>query len=211
MTAGLSRRLALSLGGAAAFAGGFARADDDTPSGPPFADISGQLPALNFSMTLASTGAAVTAAHFAGHPVIMYFGFTRCTDTCPLTMENAARLVRKMGPAGQDLRILFVTIDPVYDTLPRLKSWMANFGPAPLFDGLRGTTAQLAAVAKRYGVQYSAVTSADTPDPVANISHSIAVYGFGPGGQAKYILGTLADDKPDLTAVAGLMTPLTKA
>jgi protein SCO1/2 len=184
--------------------------DDDAASGPPFADIKGALPDLAFEMNLASTGAPITAAHFAGHPVILYFGFTRCTDTCPLTMENAARLVRNMGSAGQDLRVLFVTIDPVYDTLPRLKTYMANFGPPPVMDGLRGSNAQLAAFAKRYGVQYTAVTDADTPDPVANITHSIAVYGFGPDGKARYILGTLADDKPDLAAVAGLMTPLTK-
>jgi protein SCO1/2 len=143
--------------------------------------------------------------------VILYFGFTRCTDTCPLTMENAAKLIRKMGPAGQQLRVLFVTIDPVYDTLPRLKAYMTNFGPAPVMDGLRGSNTQLAAMAKRFGVQYTAVTSADTPDPVANISHSIAVYGFGPDGRARYILGTLADDKADIGTVASLMTPLTKA
>jgi protein SCO1/2 len=207
----ISRRGVLTLAGAAALAPGLALADDDEPSGPPFADVSGQLPDLKFQMSLASTGAPVTAAHFAGHPVILYFGFTRCTDTCPLTMENAAKLVRKMGNAGQDLRVLFVTIDPVYDSLPKLKTYMANFGPAPVFDGLRGTNDQLAAMAKLYGVQYTAVTDADTPDPVAGITHSIAVYGFGPQGQARYILGTLAEDKPDLDMVASLMTPLTKA
>ena len=207
----ITRRQIIAGSAAAAALPGFAFADDDAPSGPPYADIKGQLPDLLFSMDLASTGAPVTAGHFAGHPVILYFGFTRCTDTCPLTMENAARLVRKMGAAGQDLRVLFVTIDPVYDTLPRIKTWLANFAPPPVIDGLRGTPRQLAAMAKLYGVQYTAVTSADTPDPVANITHSIAVYGFGPEGRARYILGTLAADKPALGTVAALMTPLTKA
>jgi protein SCO1/2 len=207
----ISRRQGLFAGASLVLLrGGRAFADDDS-AGPAYADITGALPDLQFDMNLASTGAPVTAAHFAGHPVILYFGFTRCTDTCPLTMENAARLVRKMGPDGQQLRVLFVSIDPVYDTLPRLKSFMANFGPPPVFDGLRGTTTQLAALAKRYGVQYTAVTSADAPDPVAGITHSDAVYGFGATGQARYILGTLAEDKPDLTVVAGLMTPLVKA
>jgi cytochrome oxidase Cu insertion factor (SCO1/SenC/PrrC family) len=80
-----------------------------------------------------------------------------------------------------------------------------------VIDGLRGTTAQLQDMAKRYGVNYTAVTGADTPDPVANISHSVAVYGFGPRGQAKFLLGTLAQDKADIATVAGLMTPLTRA
>jgi protein SCO1/2 len=206
----LSRRHALALAGAAIASPAFAD-DDDAPAGPPFADVSGQLPDLHFTMNLASTGETVTAAHFRGHPVILYFGFTRCTDTCPLTMENAMKLVRKMGPAGQDLRILFVTIDPVYDTLPKLKAYMENFGPAPVIDGLRGTHEQLQAMAHRYGVQYTAVTSADTPDPVAGITHSVAVYGFGRQGKAKFLLGTLAEDKADIATVAGLMTPLTKA
>ena len=81
----------------------------------------------------------MTEKDFAGHPVILYFGFTRCTDTCPLTMENASRLIRKMGPDGQKLRVLFVTIDPVYDTLPRLKTYMSSFGAPPVIDGLRGS------------------------------------------------------------------------
>jgi protein SCO1/2 len=210
----LSRRTVLGFAGAAVAAPLLAPTlawADDGPSGPPYADIKGALPDLQFEMTLASTGQAVTAAHFAGHPVILYFGFTRCTDTCPLTMQNAGKLVRKMGPAGQDLRVLFVTIDPVYDTLARLHQYMAHFRPPPVIDGLRGSNAQLAAMAKRYGVSYTAVTSADTPDPVANISHSVAVYGFGRDGSARYILGTLADDKPDIATVAGLMTTLTKA
>ena len=205
-----TRRTVVLAGAALSLSGHLARADDDAPSGPPYADVTGQLPKLAFNMNLASTGAPVTAEHFAGHPVILYFGFTRCTDTCPLTMENAARLIRKMGAAGQNLRVLFVTIDPVYDTLPRLKTYMANFGPPPVIDGLRGTNAQLKAMAARYGVQYTAVTSTDTPDPVAAISHSVAVYGFAADGEAKYILGTMAEQKPELTAVAGLMTPLIK-
>ncbi len=207
----ITRRATLAAGLAAGLSGRIARADDDAPAGPPYADVTGSLPDLAFTMNLASTGQAVTAAAFDGHPVILYFGFTRCTDTCPLTMENAARLVRRMGAAGPQLRVLFVTIDPAYDTLPRLKTYMANFCPAPVFDGLRGSNSQLAALAKRFGVQYSAVTSADSPDPVANITHSIAVYGFGRGGAARYILGTLADQKPELDVVARLMTPLTRA
>lgn len=205
----LSRRKVVGLAGAAMAAPGLAFADD-APAGPAYADVTGALANLQFEMTLASSGESVTAARFMGHPVILYFGFTRCTDTCPLTMENAAKLVRRMGAKGKDLRVLFVTIDPVYDTLARLKAYMANFGAAPVFDGLRGTPVQLAAMAKLYGVQYSAVTSADAPDPVAGITHSEAVYGFGPDGVAHYILGTLAEDKADINLVAGLMTPLVK-
>ncbi len=204
----LTRRSALTLAAATALLGRPALADDDSFTGPPYAGVSGQLPDLDFNMRLASTGAPVTAAHFAGHPVIMYFGFTRCTDTCPLTMYNAGKLVQRMGADGQKLRVLFVTIDPVYDTLPRLKTYMQNFGSPPVFDGLRGDNAQLAAMAKRYGVQYTAVTSADTPDPVSDISHSIAVYAFGRDGRVQYIIGSLAAPNPQFGKLASIMKPL---
>lgn len=207
----ITRRNALIAGATSALLYRQPAFADDNFSGPPYADVTGQLPSLEFNMHLASTGEPVTAAHFLGHPVILYFGFTRCTDTCPLTMENAALLVKKMGARGQDLRVLFVTIDPIHDTLPRLKNFMAKFGPPPVIDGLRGDTEHLAAFAKRFGVQYSAVTTADTPDPVSKISHSMAVYGFGADGNARYILGTLASAQPDLPMVASLMTPLLKA
>ena len=207
----ITRRNALIAGASSVLLGGKSAFADDESSGPPYADVTGQLPNLKFDMHLASTGAPVTAAHFLGHPVILYFGFTRCADTCPLTMENAARLVKKMGAPGQDLRVLFATIDPMHDTLPRLKNFMAKFGPPPVIDGLRGSNEHLAAFAKRFGVQYSAVTTADTPDPVSKISHSMAVYGFGPDGAARYILGSLATGHPDLPMVASLITPLLRA
>ncbi len=208
----ITRRNALIGGAMSALAGGkLGLADDAQPVGPPYTDLNGQLPALKFTMRLASTGRLITAEHFTGHPVILYFGFTRCADTCPLTMENAARLIRKLGPNGQRLRVLFVTIDPVHDTLPVLKAYMSNFGPPPVMDGLRGTSAELAAFARRYGVGYNAVTNADAPDPVANISHTIAVYAFGPTGQAKYILSSLGASNPELDQLATLMTPLIAA
>ena len=207
----ITRRNALIAGTSSALLGGKPAFADDESSGPPYAAVAGQLPNLKFDMHLASTGEPVTAAHFLGHPVILYFGFTRCSDTCPLTMENAAQLVKKMGALGHDLRVLFVTIDPVHDTLPRLKSFMAKFGPPPVIDGLRGDTEHLAAFAKRFGVQYIAVENADTPDPVSKISHSMDVYGFGADGKARYILGTLASAQPDLPMVATLMSPLIKA
>jgi protein SCO1/2 len=204
----LTRR---ALGGlcAASAIGGLvrsARAKD----APPSVNVSGAFPKLQFDMTLASTGKSVTGADFHGHPVILYFGFTRCPDTCPLTMHNAAELVKSMGKLGTKMRVLFVTVDIEHDTLPLLKAYMANFGAPPVFDGLRGTAAQTAAFAKRYGVGYSAPASPDAPDPVSAISHTDAIYAFGPDGAARYIIGSLADARPDLPAIAGIMRPLAR-
>lgn len=174
-------------------------------AGPAYVELEGHLPSLDFRMEDVETGKTATAADFHGHPVILYFGFTRCPDTCPLTMQNAARLVSLMGAKGQGLRILFVTVDLAYDTPARLKGYMAKFGPPPLFTGLRGTPAELKAAAGRYGVFYKAPNGPDSPDPVSGIGHADATYLFAPSGKAIAILTAMPTSQPKLHEVAALI------
>lgn len=173
--------------------------------GPAIVPLENHLATLKFRMTDVETGATVTESAFRGHPVILYFGFTRCPDTCPLTMQNAARLVAEMGAAGQKLRVLFVTIDLAYDTPARLKAFMAQFGPPPVFTGLRGTPAELKQAAHRFAVYYKAPTGPDSPDPESAIRHSAATYLFGPDGNAVALLAAFPTSKPDLPSVAALI------
>jgi len=180
------------------------RASADQPQ-PAFVDLEGHLASLQFQMEDVETGKIVTETAFRGHPVILYFGFTRCPDTCPLTMQNAARLVRMMGAAGQDLRILFVTVDLEYDTAAHLKAFMAQFGKPPVFTGLRGTPAELKAAAQRFGVFYKAPTGPDSPDPESGIGHSDATYLFGPDGRARALLTALPTANPNLPEIAALI------
>lgn len=192
------RRFGLLLGGAAAL-----------PLAPAFAaglspgmNVQGQLPDLAFTMTRSSDDKVVTAADYRNRVVVLYFGFTRCPDTCPLTMQNAARALDQMGPLADRMRVLFVTVDLAYDTLPRLKTYLANFGKPPEIDGLRGTPDQLAALAKRYGVGYRAPTGPTAPDPASKISHSSAVYLFDAQGRVQQILGRLGVANADIAATA---------
>jgi protein SCO1 len=168
----------------------------------PGIDVHGQFPDLDFTMTRSSDGKTVTAADYRRRIVILYFGFTRCPDTCPLTMQNAARVLHQMGPLARRMRVLFVTIDLAYDTLPRLKAYLAHFGAPPETDGLRGTPEQLALLAQRYGVEYEAPSSPDAPDPIAKIGHSAAVYLFDGEGRIQQILGTLTLAGADIPAIA---------
>ena len=183
---------ALSLVGPPAARAGF----------PPGSAIQGELPDLRFRMTRASDGQPVTAAAYRGTVVVTYFGFTRCTDTCPLTMYNLALILRRMGPLASRMRMLFITIDPGYDTVPRLRRYLAQFGPPPEIDGLHGTPAELAAMAKRYFVEYRAPTGPDAPDPVSAISHSSFAYVFGPRGRSQDILATIGSAVIDVAAMA---------
>lgn len=178
---------------------------------PGVIDIQGHFPRLNFKMERVSDGKAVTAGDYRGDVVIIYFGFTRCSDTCPLTALNAARLFALLGMDKTRVRFLFVTVDLDYDTPTRLKRYLADFGPPPYIDGLHGTIAELNAFAKRYGVYFKTPTGPDTPDPVSAIRHSDAVYLFGPQGEALAIINDFGGGHPNLNQLARRIKTLLSA
>src|SRR5262245_53611152 len=47
-------------------------------------------------------GRAATLATYRGRPVLVFFGYTRCADYCPLTLDRLARAVRELGPRAGD-------------------------------------------------------------------------------------------------------------
>jgi protein SCO1/2 len=141
-----------------------------------------------FTMTRASNGKTVTAADFKGKIVLLYFGYTFCPDVCPTTLLNITDMLKKMGKQADDVRVLFVTVDPGRDTLPVLKQYTESFAPQVV--GLRGTPDQLATLAKRYRVAYS-VTPASAGKPY-EVTHSAAVYVFNRAGAVKLLFSGLA-------------------
>jgi protein SCO1 len=108
-------------------------------------DVSGSLPSLSFAMTRVEDGKTVTAADYLGKIVLLFFGYTNCPDECPTTLANIAHIFSRLGPSAQQVRMLFVTVDPNRDTAPVLAAYVRNF--APEIVGLRGTADELAGLA----------------------------------------------------------------
>ena len=151
-------------------------------------DMTGVLPALNFTMTRASDGKTVTAADYKGKIVLLYFGYTTCPDVCPTTLLNVTDMLKTLGKRADDVRMLFVTVDPNRDTLAILKEYTDAFAPQVV--GLRGTPDQLTTLAKRYRVSYS-VTPAHDGKPY-EVTHGAAVYVFNRQGDIKLLLTRLS-------------------
>jgi len=161
-------------------------------------DVAGDVPPLAFTMTDATTGKPVTAADFRGKVVMLYLGYTMCPDVCPLTLQNVATILKKLGPKANDVRLLFVTVDPNRDTLPVLRRYTSVF--APQIVGLRGSADQLAQLARRYRLAYS-VSPASKAHPY-EVTHSSAIYVFDQGGHPRLLVPSLATTKPDLGGTA---------
>ncbi len=154
-------------------------------------DIAGSMPELRFQMQRASDGAMVTAEHYRGRAVLIYFGYTHCPDVCPTTLANLSDVLKRLGRDAEKIRVLFVSVDPNRDTLDILKPYAQPFGAQ--VDGLRGSPNEIAALARRYRVAYSVNTKPDY-----TVMHTSAVFVFDAEGKARLV----ATDTPDTAGLA---------
>ncbi|HEX5959761.1 MAG TPA: SCO family protein [Rhodanobacteraceae bacterium] len=151
-------------------------------------DVKGHLPDLKFQMTN-DLGQPVTAATYHGKLVLLYFGYTHCPDVCPLTLVHLHTVLQKLGKPADDVRILFVTVDPVRDTVPVLHQYVTAFDPRIV--GLTGTQDAIAQLAKRYRAFYQRETP-KTASGDYEVTHSSAIYIFDRQGRAR-LLATPGD------------------
>jgi len=126
-------------------------------------------------------GQVRTLKDFAGKVVVVFFGYTQCPDVCPTSMAELAQVKQLLGPEGDKLQAIFITMDPERDTPELLKAYMANFDPT--FLALRPTMAQLPEVARDFKVYYKKVDG-KTPGSYT-LDHSAGSYVFDGKGRIR--------------------------
>ena len=146
-------------------------------------DVSGHLPDLEFQLTN-DLGKPVTAATYLGKVVVLYFGYTHCPDVCPLTLVHLHTVLQKLGKDADDVRVLFVTVDPARDSVPVLHQYVTAFDPRIV--GLTGTQDAIGALAKRYRAFYQRETP-ETSSGDYEVTHSSAIYIFDREGRARLL------------------------
>jgi protein SCO1 len=158
-------------------------------------DITGADYASDFALPDVN-GKPRSIKEFAGKAVVVFFGYTQCPDVCPTTLGEIAQAKKLLGPDGDKVQGVLVTVDPERDTPEILKAYVGNFGPD--FVALRGTPEQTAAVAKDFKVYFKKV---EGKQPGAYLmDHSAASYIYDPQGRlrlySRYGSGpqALADD-----------------
>ena len=117
-----------------------------------------------------SNGAELKFSQYHGKVVLLAFGYTSCTEVCPLTLAVLAQARKKLGAAGADMQVLYVTVDPERDDVERMRKFLVAFDPT--FIGGTGAPEQLAAVRRAYGIT---ATKKSFPGGYS-IAHSSYVY-----------------------------------
>ena len=192
----MNKRNALkSIAGYALFtwAAGFLSAC--SPDAPKFTaiDLTGADYAKDFAVP-DHNGKLRTLKDFQGKVVMMFFGYTQCPDVCPTSMSEMAEIKKLLGPDGDRLQGIFVTVDPERDKPEMLKAYMENFDPT--FLALVTTPEKTAALAKEYKVYYKKV---DGPTETSyTVDHTAGSYVYDTQGKLR--LFTRYGTKPELTA-----------
>jgi len=141
----------------------------------------------------ATDGSDLKLAHYHGKVVALSFGYTYCPDVCPTTLFNLAQVREKLGALGKDLQVVYITVDPERDSLPRLKAYLGGFDPT--FIGGSGTPEQLAAARNAYGITISRERVPGNPTAYW-VHHSAFVYLIDRAGNIRALLpfGITIDD-----------------
>jgi protein SCO1/2 len=162
------------------------RSQPQIPAGPQFGG--------EFALT-DTTGATFTEADLIGSPTLMFFGYTYCPDVCPTTLAESVAWKQALGISDDQLRTIFVTVDPARDTLELLKSYLGGFDPDVI--GLVGDDAQTAAAKASFGAA-SEIGEARA-DGFYLVNHTASVFLIDRNGRFQ---STIAYGEPSDTATA---------
>lgn len=178
-------RLWLVLGAALLLAAGLGWMRIANPTGTrqaPPGNLAGASLGGPFALTN-QDGQTVRDRDFVGRWRLMYFGYGFCPDVCPTDLALIGRgltaFERQDAGRAATVAPIFITIDPERDTPAVLKPFVTAFHPRLV--GLTGTSEQIAAVTRRFGVYAKRM---DTGDPENYLmDHSAMVYLFDPDGK----------------------------
>ena len=143
-------------------------------------DITGAEYATGFTLT-DHNGQKRTLADFKGKVVVIFFGYTQCPDVCPTSMNELAQAKQLLGPDGDKLQGLFISVDPERDTPEVMKAYMASFDPT--FLALYAPAGELPEVARQFKVYYKKV---DGPTPTSyTMDHAAGSYVYDTQGRIR--------------------------
>lgn len=135
---------------------------------------------LGLSETMALTsqdGARENLTTVLKPVTLLFFGYTRCPDFCPMTLHKLKAAVGDDIKLKENLRLIFISVDPKTDKPAELKNYLAAF---PYARGFTGNSEDLRAIEKAFG--------AFSKQEPATISHSLYLYLLNNRGRVIHLI-----------------------
>jgi protein SCO1 len=138
-------------------------------------------PLVGEAVLIDPEGREVTLVEVGGgaRVTLVFFGFTRCPDVCPITLARLAKVYRDLGEPD-DVQVVMITVDPEHDTPDVVGRYAAAFHPS--FVGLSGSNAQVAVAARSFYVGYADVGG-------GQFTHTEVVAVVDRDGRLRYVYG----------------------
>lgn len=129
-------------------------------------------------------GGTFTEKDLVGKPSLVFFGYTFCPDVCPTTLADTVAWKRELGIDDDQLRTIFVTVDPARDTLPVLKTYLESFDPDVI--GLVGDAEETARAEASFGAE--ATLSKPDASGFYLVSHTANVFLIDGNGRFQSVI-----------------------
>ena len=110
----------------------------------------------------------------------IFFGYTHCPDVCPTTLSVLNSVAQKLGDLDEDIRFVFLSVDPERDTPEQLAQFVSYFNSD--FIGVTGTPEGIEQITRQLGVLHIRAQ----PEEGASgylVDHSASVFLFDPDGR----------------------------
>lgn len=110
----------------------------------------------------------------------IFFGYTHCPDVCPTTLSVLNSVARKLGDLDEDIRFVFLSVDPERDTPEQLAQFVSYFNAD--FIGVTGTPEGIEQITRQLGVLHIRAQ----PEEGASgylVDHSASIFLFDPDGR----------------------------
>ena len=140
-------------------------------------------------------GKQVSLADLHGHPVVLTFFYTHCTDECPLTASKFQSVLKGSGSQFNTVRWVAVSTDPVGDTPQTATSFAAKHGLTDTLHYLLGTQAELEPVWSAYSVAVEGGATTPGADDAGKVQHTGGVWLIDAQGHERVYLDAAFDPK----------------
>lgn len=110
-------------------------------------------PSLGGDFTLIHEGQPFHFAEKAKTLNILYIGYAKCPDVCPMALSNTAQALKGLPSEDRhEVQVLFISVDAQNDTAEAVATYARQFNSE--FIGLTGTKEQIDAAIQPFGASY---------------------------------------------------------
>jgi len=173
---------------------------------PIISGVGGDFTAIN------GDGKEIKFSEYKDNVVVLAFGYTNCADICPFTLGYLKQLYNVLSPDEQNkTKVVFVTVDPKYDTPEHLKIFVEFFNKD--FIGLSGSKEQIENITGLYQAEYRSLSNEgeietkdirritprktdDEKEKASLFSHTVVIYLIDKQGLTRSLeyTGTVKED-----------------